>query len=93
VRGQHTLDGSNARMERECASDRDGPDGAYVVPESLEERTKVLDFAFRLAGALSSASKASRNSAYALAACSSSILRFASAASFSFSLFDFFTVP
>jgi hypothetical protein len=24
---QHTLDGSNARMGRECASDRDNPDG------------------------------------------------------------------
>lgn len=36
---------------------------------------------------------ASRNSAYAFAAFSSSSLRFASAASFSFSLFDFRTTP
>ena len=91
--GQHTLDCSNARMEREGASDRDGPEGVYAVPESLEERTKALDLALRLAGALSSASKASRNSAYALAACSSSAFRLASAASLSFSRFDFFTVP
>jgi hypothetical protein len=90
---QHTLDGSNARMGRECTSDRDNPDGVYAAPESFKGRTKLLDFVLRRVGALSSASNASRNSAYAFAACSSSSFRLASAASFSFSLFDFFTVP
>jgi hypothetical protein len=81
-------------MERGCACDRDGPEGVYAAaPESLEERTKLLDLPPRLALLWSSASKASKNSAYALAACSSSSFRLASAASFSFSRFDFLTVP
>ena len=65
-------------------------EGAYVEPESCPAFTNV-DPIFLLSDP--SPWNASRNSAYAFAAFSSSSLRFASAASFSFSRLDFRMVP
>ena len=64
--------------------------GVYAEPDPWPALTNV-DALFFLSEP--SPWNASRNSAYALAACSSSSLRFASAASFSFSRFDFLEVP
>ena len=83
-----TMDGSS--NARDVSAALGFTEGTYVDPESRPALTNV-DALFFLSDP--SPWNASKNSAYAFAAFSSSSLRFASAASFSFSRLDLRRVP